>query len=309
MADNLDINNIYKVLPTDFIVFAGTGATYGTGLPETWTELLERLHKKRPVQEINFEKLNEFNYTAYAEMFFNGFEHENNTNGYYSMIEEELKATKSPYGSLQLQIFYTTGRIITTNFEDSFEKAFETFSLRKGITKTCKTQTLPTIGTEILKEDFCITYLHGRIDKRNIVFRTTDFAKYYPDDMNDTSVLEDYLMHTYDKHTIIFVGFGFLDKYLRNMLRKICGKLNLRDERDKDTGILKPEIEVSLGNPVIKHYAFLQRGNTELDKKLDDDLRSMGIVVVRYREHSEVVRCFERIEKSRMSLAGEPKWL
>jgi hypothetical protein len=306
MADNLDINNIHKVLPTDFIVFAGTGATFGTGLPATWTELLERIHKKRPVRGVTPGKLSEFNYPAYAEMFFNEFEHENNQDGYYNMIEEELKATHSPYGPLQLQIFYTVGRIITTNFEDSFEKAFETFSFRKGITKTCKTQTLPNIGTDILKEDFCITYLHGRIDKRDIVFRTTDFTKYYPDDMNNTSVLEDYLMHIYDKHTVVFVGFGFLDKYLRSMLRKIYTKLKIRGE---NRDMLKPEVEVSVGEPPVRHYAFLKRGDPKLEKELDNDLRSMEIGVVRYCEHREVIECFQRIEKSRMSLAGEPRWL
>jgi hypothetical protein len=303
MADNLDINNTHKELAgIDFIVFAGTGATSGTGLPETWTELLNRLHKKRPVQGVNLEELNEFNYPAYAEMLFNGFENEKNPDGYYNMIEEELRATKSPYGPLQLQIFYTTGRIITTNFEDSFEKAFQIFSVRKKIRKACQTQILPNVDTDILKEDFCITYLHGRIDKRNIVFRTTDFTRYYPDDMSNTSKLEQYLMDIYDRHTIVFVGFGFMDKYLKRMLRKIYNKLALRGE---DSRALKQEIEVSLTKPPILHYAFLQRGNSELEEELDNDLRSIGIGVVRYLEHVEVVKCFERIEKSRISFPVE----
>lgn len=302
MADNLDINNIHKVLPKDFVVFAGTGATCGTGLPESWTELLKRLQKKRPVQGIVLEELSEFNYPSYAEMFFNEFENEDNEDGYYNMIEDELKATLSPYGALQLQIFYTSGRIITTNFEDSFEKAFEIFSLREKITKTLQTQNLPNINTNILNEDFCITYLHGRIENRNIVFRTTDFTRNYPDEMNDTSVLEQHLMDVYDRYTIVFVGFGFMDKYLKRLLRKIYNKLALRDE---GSDVLKPQIEVSLAKPPILHYAFLKRSNPKLEEELDSELRSIGISVVRYCEHAEVVKCFQRIEKSRISFPTE----
>ena len=72
MDDKLDINNIHKVLPKDFVVFAGTGATYGTGLPESWEVLLERLQKKKPVKGIKLESLDGCNYPSYAEMYFNG---------------------------------------------------------------------------------------------------------------------------------------------------------------------------------------------------------------------------------------------
>ena len=303
MADNLDINTVHKELANkDFIVFAGTGATYGTGLPASWTELLQRLNTKQPVEGIKLDELQEYNYPAYAEMFFNKFENENNTDGYYNMIAEELNATHSPYGPLQLQILYTTGRIITTNFEDSFEKAFEIFAIHESNKKACKKQVLPNICTDMLKEDFCITYIHGRIDEKNIVFRATEFERYYPDDAENNSVLVQYLMDVYDNYTIVFVGFGFNDKYLKRMLQKIHDKLSLVG---KESGASKLGIEVSHAQPRIRHYAFLPRADDELDNMLDSDLRSKGIGVVRYNKHKDVVECFQRIEQSRISFSTE----
>jgi hypothetical protein len=303
MTDNLDINTVHKELANkDFIVFAGTGATYGTGLPASWTELLQRLNTKQPIEGINLDELQEYNYPLYADMFFNKFENEKNTDGYYNMIAEELNATHSPYGPLQLQILYTTGRIITTNFEDSFEKAFEIFAVHEGIKKACKKQVLPNIYTDMLKEDFCITYLHGRIDEKNIVFRATEFERYYPDNEENNSVLVQYLMDLYDNYTIVFVGFGFNDKYLKRMLQKINDKLS---PRGKGSGASKPTIEVSLGEPRLLHYAFLKKDDSELRRELDGDLRSMGIGIVRYNEHADVVKCFQRIEESRISFPTE----
>lgn len=299
MADNLDIKSVHKELAKkDFIVFAGSGASI---VPE-WKKLLKGLHEKQPVSGVNIEELNEYDYPDYAQMFYNQFERQGNIEDYWKAIEEELTKKDEPYRTLQLGIIYTTGRIITTNFEDSFEEAFDIYFSREKKQNDCHIEILPDINKDSLEKDFCITYLHGRIDRRNIVFTTTEYTRFYSrDDEDSISKLEEYLKNIYKKRTIVFVGFSFSDRYLSKALKKIYHQLEL-EKKSK----LIPEPEESLEENHYLHYAFLKIGdNSMLDSEIDSNLASMKVGVVRYGEHSDVVKCFERIEKSRISFERE----
>lgn len=297
MADNLDINNIHKVLPKDFVVFAGTGTCWGTGVEPEWKKLLEALYKKYQVAGVTLDEIEECNYPECAQLIFNEFERRSNTEEYYEIIKKELEANIAPYSTVQLESVCTTGRIVTTNFESSFEKAFEIRFEMENKDKTIQTQILPEINEDILAEDFCITYLHGRIDKKLIVFTISEYEKFY----SSKSDLIKFLECVFGQHVIVFIGFSFFDRYLKKTLEKVHTDIEWdREEKGK----LISENKERTTKIHYRHYAFLEKRSStqeELleEQKLDDDLAAIGIGVVRYNEHSEVINCLKKIREEK----------
>lgn len=298
MQDNLNINKIHiELAKKDFVVFAGTGTCSGTGVEPEWEKLLEALYKKYKVAGIILNDIEEYNYPECAQLIFNEFEKRNNIDEYYEIIEKELEANVAPYSTLQLESVCTTGRIVTTNFERSFEKAFETRFEMENKARTIPTQTLPNINVDILGEDFCITYLHGRIDIKPIVFTISEYEKFY----SSRSNLIKFLECVFCKHVIVFIGFSFFDRYFKKTLEKVHNNIE-RDKEEKGMLISKSREETTKIH--YRHYAFLEKRSSTQDEllkeqKLDDDLAEIGIGVVRYNQHYEVIDCLKKVREQK----------
>ena len=203
---SLDIKTIHlELAKKDFIVFAGTGTCSGTGVEPEWKKLLEALYEKYNVSGVTLNDVEEYNYPEIAQMIFNEYEKRRKIDEYYEIIERVLKANVAPYSTLQLESVLTTGHIVTTNFERSFEKAFETRLEAQNKDREISTQTLPNINVDILNKDFCLTYLHGRIDIKQIVFTISEYEKFYSSKSNLIKFLES----VFCQHIIVFIGFRF----------------------------------------------------------------------------------------------------
>ena len=302
LQEELDINNVHRELGgKDLVVFAGSGASH---VP-AWNRLLKGLLESQPVGGLDLDNVNEYNYPECAQMFFNEFKREGNIDRYWALVEEQLRVRDEPYRTLQLNILYATTRVITTNLERSFEDAFETYLRRKRRQERYRVQILPHINTDALRDGLCITYLHGRIDMRNIVFTSSVYQEYYGGSEDDRlTELEQYLKDVYHEYTIVFVGFSFQDRFLSNALKRVHAALMLEKEEEDE---FKPTHKIVRGRKRYGHYAFLKKEDPELDQRMDVDLKAIGINVIRYQEHKEVARCFERIELSRLSPIAENK--
>ena len=322
-----DVANFIKDLSQgDFIVFAGAGIPKPTGIPD-WKGLLKALDEEQPLGGVDIEEIDEYLYPEVAQMLFVTYEQKNKVDDYYRIIKEKTESKAASYVPLQRKIVKAGGRIITTNFDDTFEKAFEDelADLRryKGGRHSYKVQRLPFLSEEKVKAGNCITYLHGKIGqgRKTIIFKTADYEKYYPSILGKrrSSSLEKFLRDVYEKDTLVFIGFSFSDRYLSKLLQKIHEEIKCKQVDNK----AEP---VSLINGK-RHYALLQKidfGNNDVllanindfdpnSKEfkrakmlqdaiaLEEKLNSINIAVVKYdyEKHKQMEDYFSNIANKR----------
>lgn len=184
-----------------------------------------------------------------------------------------------------------------------------------------------------MRSKYQLVYLHGSADDY-IILKTSDYDKFYPSIAGTTgsTVLQDYLKQLYLNCTLVFIGFSFNDRYMREALKQIhtC----LTNEDALHAPLFKQYIP-RLDS--VQHYAFLKEFDLEKAKErlqhkelpgtdryreelaqielqsrkeaeLDTLLKALRIQVIRYTEHIDWIRCFQQIrdlrkERSRINLA------
>lgn len=127
---NEDVTSFVEDLSQkDFIVFAGAGVPEITKIP-TWKELLKALAQKIEITGIKIEEVDPYLYPEVAQMLFAMFDKKNRTQEYYNIIEEEVRPKAASHSILQQKIALASGRIVTTNYDDTFERAFKQYNPR-----------------------------------------------------------------------------------------------------------------------------------------------------------------------------------
>lgn len=299
-----------------FVVFAGTGVCLELGLP-TWKTLLQSLEQACYAQQKQtFDNPDEF--PEWAQKFYDHLVNENREGEYKAILERQLRPTNALHSVHQREIVETTGRIVTTNFDATFEDAF------RRVFPDCDdfVQCLPNFDEKRMQDRCVLAYLHGSSEDC-IILKTSDYDTFYPSVskvVRGSGVLEDYLRYLYLNHTLVFVGFSFDDRYMREALKTIHSRIV--DEDKIHAGLStrhKPRLQT------VQHYAFLQRYDCEREKErlrqdepegtptymerlarieampvveaeLDRFLETLHIRVARYDEHVDWVKCFRRIQ-------------
>jgi len=289
----------------DFIVFAGAGIPEPTGVP-LWKELLKTLYDKQPLNgvEVKMDDVNEYQYPNIAQMLFDEFATKGDSNDFKKTIQKKMQSTKIPHTVTQEEIIQACGgRIVTTNFDDTFESAFKRLIRNGAIKSELTVQTLSNLECEKVKENNCITYLHGKCNEDEIIFKKADYTKHYPSlDGRQESPLEKLLRYFYIECNIsvVFVGFSFEDSYVMRSLERIY----------KETELDKPSIMNG-----INHYALLENKVSEdadtskpkvkclLEemKLIEKNLKAIKIKVLRYEHniHKEIDEIFTSINQMR----------
>ncbi len=315
-------NMIADLAERNFIVFAGAGMSKATGIP-TWKKALIRLNELAPVDGIDIEKMDTIQYPSVAQMIYTALQDQGREEEYHRAIESTLQPSDCSCHLGQLKIIRACPSIITTNLDPTFEAALkdecESFEKYTGRKKEFGFQTLCNMERGNLERKHYITYLHGRYNEKEKVFKITDYSKYYTAlEGGEESIIEKALREIYiGPKTIVFVGFSFEDKYVRGSFDRIFQKM-------------KVDKQLRVGE--IKHYAIIEyavRGDEqrrrqllnsanmfkkgsvdfreaeELKKsiKIEEQLRNIKIEVIRYRHgnHLEVETMFEQIAKQRTS--------
>ena len=302
----------------DFIVFAGAGVPRKAGIPD-WRSLLKALLGTNPLDNFDIDNINPKGFPDIAQKIFNSLKQQNREDEYYKVIKDNINPTEVPYSTEQFEIVTTTNWIVTTNFDTTFESAFKKKFQVESVNKSPYVESLPefSMKEQFLKES--IVYLHGRANERFIIFKTDDYEKYYPSVSQKTGAkdVEEYLKYIFKNYTIVFVGFSFNDFYIRNAFKNTYMELKRSDE------IASPKPDYSPRLSKIQHYAFLKQidfgnnnyfienyenfsqGSEEYKKaweliesmKLDQELGSINIKVVRYDEPIDWIKCFQRIQE------------
>lgn len=308
----------FEISRRDFIVFAGTGVTYG--IPK-WKDLIARLSMCLNIFDIDIDKVSEEMYPEIAQNIYERMKNDGHENQYYETIRNALTPTETDYSPQQYDICISTNCVVTTNFENTFQTAYcrKQETINPAINPSPPIiDSLPDFKYEYLLESNRIIYLHGQINEHNIVFKLDDYQNNYPSvsgkpDCPD--VLEKYLDYLYKNYTIVFIGFSFKDKYFLNSLININKKIQIADQYYSQKIGYNPKISK------IKHYAFLPDVDINNRKylienidsfsketreyadanrlyemeKLDNELNSINIEVFRYKQHIDWTRAFELI--------------
>ena len=301
MDKEITISNLHEELAKKkgFVVFAGTGVVYGTGVPESWDKLLEELGQEAGV-DVTAEIKRGADYPDIAEDIYNKLPQASREETYNRLLKNRLRPTILSYAPLAREIIKTTQWVVTTNFDETIEKAFDEMKC-----SPVAIWTLPCFKHENRLGQYTLVYLHGNTETRCTIFKRSDYNLYYPSVSggNGPRDLENYLEWLYDKQTIVFVGFSFQDAYLMGCLPKIRERLFLKEEdlRKRQYGYKPPTYGRS-------HYALLMRPRREQCKSEDDyrrkcesnrelesDLASLDVRVVWMDQYRDWIDCFDRV--------------
>lgn len=174
-----ELNIFYEeIKDKNYFVFAGTGVNTGTGIPGSSQELLKSLYDIEPLEDVEFGKIEEKEYPNIARRIYGSLCSKQKEEEYYKIIKDNLKADNAPFSTQHTQIWKTCNRVVTTNFDNSFERAFN--DLHEEKPEKLEKMYLDSLDSRKLEEKFSITYLHGRIDEKAIIFKKEDYEIFYP---------------------------------------------------------------------------------------------------------------------------------
>ncbi len=309
MEEQLDITSAHRILPKEFVVFAGAGVVSDTGVPSTWSQLVKALALEADLP-IDVTRLDPEEYAEKTEEIYQHLVSLNKGSRYFEIIREKLRPRVSTWSTAVFDILDMCMHIVTTNFDDVFERTYERYAeLNPGRPAHPETHSLPDFTHDRPQNSHKIDYLHGRADEHHIVFKKSDYNTYYPSvsKTHGDPCLEEYLTHIYSTYTMVFVGFSFDDVYVRGCLRKAYQTLVERDARCSEKVGYRPAAAR------IAHYAFLRQPTEREEKKraqreaLWEDLAKMQIKVVPYKDHTDWQDCFKRMRNARKTVTKTDK--
>ena len=327
-------NLIDDLSKRDFIVFAGTGAPETTGV-KLWEKILIDLDEKQtnPDSKLNIKAWDPYEYPELAQILYGRYLRKNETQRYYNIIKDNIQPTKEFYSQPQRLILCLSQKVVTTNYDDTFEKAFEAECIN------ATSQTLPALEYNKIVEN-SITYLHGKFSRDStlpkIIFKTEDYAKYYPMlldnelEAEEESCVEKILRSIYESKTaLIFWGFSFGDRFVEKTLSRIYGEIKERTYTKSKGDGLPPQLTVDdICHYAIMPYGYFDKENLlpeyqredekrqteqleklEQDRSEDERLRSKGINVVRQEMYKDIIPLIEEIARKRGEIKSEMKSL
>lgn len=309
-----------KLASEGFVVFAGTGVTSATGIP-SWVSLLKELQgkirEKVYTNDITDDESDVF--PVIAQKLYDKFieiagDEAKGKQAYLKAVRGCLETSDWDYGPAQLSILNVCKKIITTNFDSTFDDAIsDYYRFRREKRPDFDVQALPKLKyMELLKREHSLVYVHGRTAE-NIVFKKEDYERYYsidPGKSKGSKTLRDFYKFLYQDHHILFIGFSFKDVYVKKLLEYIYKEVVADEEANRQ---FSSSARSRLDD--IEHYAFMhdeyrakitelrrkypegskeyekERGRIESDrnkfKKLCSELADIKITVLKYKHHKE----------------------
>jgi NAD-dependent SIR2 family protein deacetylase len=239
--DNIsELLNAIALGKDKLVIFAGAGVCKMTGIP-LWEGLFEKLEK---FLEVKILDANIKDPAEKAQKLYDFYEDRFKDKGqqFWKKFKESLEATEWDYSPSQINILHVCKHIVTTNYDKTFEYAFEDYSRFSGQEMPPKKQMLPLFDfTDFIMQKRCIIFLHGHITGDEFIFTKKEYDRYY----KENSPVIEFCKTLYCGNQLLFIGCGFEDEYVLNMFEKIYS--------DK----MKQKEEYNCRND-IQHYAFVR---------------------------------------------------
>lgn len=218
------------------IVGAGTSNTLGI---KNWPELLEDMNKEFGSDIDITRSIVENGYAGTATIIYNSIEKKIAKVSYNTFMHKQFETISTNYVSVHMEIFNIFKIILTTNYDNSFERAFDD---RKRIIESSRNQCdekleiwkLPYFKlTEIFSNLPLLVYLHGNNEENKYVFLEDEYKDHYPSCYNNQmpSELENFLRNIFKNFYLVFIGFSFNDIHFCKFYERVIKEFMLNKEK------------------------------------------------------------------------------
>jgi len=233
----MDTYSYEKIVP-----FIGTGTSYPLGILD-WPQLLNNLINEcdKKFQIICSKKLNESDkWPELAEDIYSHLGHDR----YQGIVQKGITPRVNSSTLSLLKIVLASRIQLTTNFDLSIEEAYKFFNFMSSKQIVDKTITLEKKYLPDLEEypddktKNYLYYLHGNKDKKYFILKKSDYEMFYPSVSTGNPLvkrvqsLEILLRTVYINYNIVFIGFSFADKYLRDYFFKLSNTLRMEEQNN-----------------------------------------------------------------------------
>ncbi|MDY0314370.1 MAG: SIR2 family protein [Arcobacteraceae bacterium] len=210
------IQSIQNALDTkNLTIFAGSGVSADSNLP-LWSDLISDIKKSLKTEEKDYLKVAELFYLQFKE------------NKYYEKITEYFPQSSFPNLLHKTIVNLEVKNLITTNWDELFEKAIYENGKFFDIIKDEEDIGYTTGFSKLVK-------MHGSLDTKNIVFKESDYLNY----SSNFPLIENYVKSVFSTDTVLLVGYSLNDINVK----QIISWVNFQSKNIKPIYFLKVDAE------------------------------------------------------------------
>ncbi|MBZ7951835.1 SIR2 family protein [Campylobacter sp. RM9939] len=212
------IKNIKKAHDGNYLsIFAGAGISANSGLPE-WGTLMKDISKelygdkkdKKDKKDKENKEDKEDNLVL-AEKFYNQF----GENYYYQKLNEYVPNDAKPHELHKKIVKLNPKNLITTNWDNLFEKAIDEEGCFYNIIKKDEDIGFATGFSKLIK-------MHGSLEDYNIVFKEEDYLRY----SDNFPLIENYIKGIFSTDLVLLMGYSLSDNNVKQIISWINSKAN-----------------------------------------------------------------------------------
>ena len=209
---NIDICNLREAKDNKrLVVFVGAGASIASGYP-SWCEVVEKIAKNLPYDTKGLDLL------RIPQYYYN----ERGRNEYEKFMRKIFRHQEIlPIHEIHKEIIKLgTSIIVTTNYDNLIERAFEEYGVFLNVIAEDKDIPYKNIGHTLIK-------MHGDFEHHNFVLKEDDYLHYG----QNFKIIETFLKSLIATNTLLFIGYSFNDpdtKQIFSWIKEILGENMLR---------------------------------------------------------------------------------
>ncbi|HKR06184.1 MAG TPA: SIR2 family protein [Bacteroidia bacterium] len=271
--NNLDkLISLFKV--DNCVSFIGAGASFPLNIP-LWANLIKEIHDVA-IKEgyVGALEKDESKYPEFVEALYNHFKGISIPTLYSDTVQKIIRAKSNSTTLTLVKVILALKMHVTTNLENSIEDAYEFLSYLSAlypdgkINKNCTSYGLENLTTHSPGSD-SIYHVHGNANDKKFILRKGEYDAFYPSvsgmKTNTFDTVESFLKGIYKNKNIIFIGFSFQDKYVKDYFFKLSN-LVLTEMQN-----LKALYDDSTASNMKEHF-WLMDANPKLFKTYGDNI-------------------------------------
>lgn len=285
------LRDILKTNSDNVVVFIGAGASKPLGI-RPWKDLIKQFAEKVGV---DLEEINTYLSTnKYPEAASEIYKHLSDHDMYLEFMSEKFEAKDCRYTSLHETLIENFSVILTTNYDNAFEKFCQKHN------KPIATQKLPHFSAITLFQNKTIVYLHGNNKDGIYIFLKNEYDYFYPSisKQDGSDDLERFLYEVISTAHLIFIGFSFNDKYFFDFFKKVINEI-ISNKEKKEKGY-EEVLKKKLKTRDIQHFVITSEAKNETLKELGylEDLGVLLVITYKNDYHAEIESIIESVMPS-----------
>ena len=228
-----NLSKLIELYRRDRIVtFVGAGTSKPLGILD-WKKLLSKLidicgddFKKE--NTIYLE--NDSQWQELAEKIYQELDKSGRKDSYHTIIKKAMSPSNNSSSLTLIKMMLAVDIHLTTNFDRSIENAYDFLNYiskylkNKRYDRHFSKKYITNLEDYTNKNGNVIYYLHADIENDIFILRKSQYEKYYPSISNlrnGPKCIENCLRYFFINKNIVFIGFSFADKYVRDCFFKL----------------------------------------------------------------------------------------